>query len=86
MARQPERPRADQKNAKSLFCAAIFTAFCGKRPVSERLIKWPVTSANGALIRRAQLEESVARYLSQFDTGDLQEPSEALAAKTARLL
>jgi transposase len=35
--------------------------------------------------RRAQLEESVARYLSQLDTADLQEPSEALAAKTAHL-
>ena len=35
--------------------------------------------------RRAQLEESVARYLSQLDTADLQEPSEALAAKTAYL-
>src|SRR5262252_2230227 len=35
--------------------------------------------------RRAQLEESVARYLSQLDTADRQEPSEALAAKTAHL-
>src|SRR5882757_2768056 len=35
--------------------------------------------------RRAQLEESVAPYLSQLDTADRQEPSEALAAKTARL-
>src|SRR4051794_14025266 len=35
--------------------------------------------------RRAQLEESVARYLSQLDTADLQEPSEALKAKTSRL-
>jgi transposase len=35
--------------------------------------------------RRAQLEESVARYLSQLDTADLQDPSEALAAKTAHL-
>src|SRR5678816_906258 len=35
--------------------------------------------------RRTQLEESVARYLSQLDTADLQEPSEALAAKTAHL-
>ena len=35
--------------------------------------------------RRAQLEESVARYLSQLDTADLQEPSEALALKTERL-
>ena len=35
--------------------------------------------------RRAQLEESVARYLSQLDTADLQEPSEALAAETAHL-
>ena len=35
--------------------------------------------------RRAQLEESVARYLSQLDTADLQEPSEALAVKTAHL-
>ena len=35
--------------------------------------------------RRAQLEESVARYLSQLDTADLQEPSEELAAKTAHL-
>jgi transposase len=29
--------------------------------------------------RLAQIEESVARYLSQLDTADLQEPSEALA-------
>ena len=35
--------------------------------------------------RRAQLEESVARYLSQLDTADRQEPSEALVMKTERL-
>jgi transposase len=35
--------------------------------------------------RRVQLEESVARYLSQLDTADRQEPSEVLAAKTTRL-
>lgn len=35
--------------------------------------------------RRAQLEESVARYLAQLDTADLQEPSETLAAKSAHL-
>jgi transposase len=35
--------------------------------------------------RRVQLEESVARYLSQLDTADRQEPSEALAAKTTHL-
>jgi hypothetical protein len=35
--------------------------------------------------RRAQLEQSVARYLSQLDSADRQEPSEALAAKTTRL-
>ena len=35
--------------------------------------------------RRAQLEQSVARYLSQLDTADRQEPTEALAAKVARL-
>jgi Transposase DDE domain len=35
--------------------------------------------------RRAQLEESVARYLSQLDTADRQEPSETLALKTTRL-
>src|SRR6516164_5356756 len=35
--------------------------------------------------RLAQIEESVARYLSQLDTADLQEPSEALAAKTEHL-
>lgn len=35
--------------------------------------------------RRQQLEESVARYLAQLDTADLQEPSEALASKTAHL-
>ena len=35
--------------------------------------------------RRAQLEESVARYLSQLDTADLQEPTEALAAKSKHL-
>jgi transposase len=31
--------------------------------------------------RRAQLEESVARYLSQLDTADRQEPTEALAVR-----
>ena len=35
--------------------------------------------------RRAQLEESVARYLSQLDTPDRQEPTEALATKVTRL-
>ena len=35
--------------------------------------------------RLAQIEESVARYLSQLDTADRQEPSESLAAKTAHL-
>ena len=35
--------------------------------------------------RRAQLEECVARYLSQLATADRQEPSEALAAKTLHL-
>jgi transposase len=35
--------------------------------------------------RRAQLEESVARYLAQLDTADRQEPSEELAAKTDHL-
>ena len=35
--------------------------------------------------RRAQLDKSVARYLAQLDTADLQEPSEELAAKTAHL-
>jgi transposase len=35
--------------------------------------------------RRQQLEESVARYLAQLDTADLQEPSETLAAKTTDL-
>jgi transposase len=35
--------------------------------------------------RRQQLEESVARYLSQLDTADRQEPSVALAKKITRL-
>ena len=35
--------------------------------------------------RRAQLEESMARYLAQLDTADRQEPSEELAAKTDHL-
>ena len=35
--------------------------------------------------RHAQLEESVARYLSQLDTADRQEPTEALAVKVTRL-
>jgi Transposase DDE domain len=35
--------------------------------------------------RRAQLQESVARYLAQLDTADLQDPSEELAPKTAHL-
>src|SRR6059058_1761473 len=33
--------------------------------------------------RLAQIEESVARYLSQLDTADLQEPTEALAIRTS---
>jgi hypothetical protein len=35
--------------------------------------------------RKAQIEESVTRYLQQLDTADRQEPSEVLANKTARL-
>ena len=35
--------------------------------------------------RLAHIEESVARYLSQLDSADRQEPSEALAAKTEHL-
>jgi transposase len=35
--------------------------------------------------RRAQLEESVARYLAQLDTADRHEPSDELAAKTEHL-
>jgi transposase len=35
--------------------------------------------------RRAQIEESVARYLQQLDTADRQEASEPLAARTTRL-
>ena len=35
--------------------------------------------------RLEQVEESVARYLSQLDTADRQEPSEALATRTAHL-
>lgn len=35
--------------------------------------------------RRAQLQESVERYLGQLDTADRQDPSEALAVKTTRL-
>jgi len=35
--------------------------------------------------RRAQLEQSVARYLAQLDTADRQEPTEALSAKAKHL-
>jgi hypothetical protein len=35
--------------------------------------------------RREQLEQSVARYLSQLDTADRQEPSDVLVLKTTRL-
>lgn len=35
--------------------------------------------------RRAQIEQSVARYLQQLDTADRQEPSEALATKITGL-
>jgi hypothetical protein len=35
--------------------------------------------------RRAQLEESVARYFAQLDTADLQEPSETLELKKTRI-
>jgi Transposase DDE domain/Transposase domain (DUF772) len=36
-------------------------------------------------VQSSRLEESVARYLSQLDTADRQEPTEALAAKVTRL-
>jgi len=35
--------------------------------------------------RRKQLDESIARYLSQLDTADLQEPSETITLKKAHL-
>jgi hypothetical protein len=35
--------------------------------------------------RRAQIEESVARYLQQLDTADRQEPSDPISTKTTRL-
>jgi len=35
--------------------------------------------------RRTQLEQSVARYMGQLDTADLQEPSETIALKKTRL-
>lgn len=35
--------------------------------------------------RLAQIEESIARYMDQLDSADRQEPSEAMATKTARL-
>src|SRR5471032_2014131 len=35
--------------------------------------------------RRAQIEESVTRYLEQLDTADRQEPSDTLASKTTRV-
>jgi hypothetical protein len=35
--------------------------------------------------RRAQLEQSVARYLAQLDTADRQEPTEALVGKARHL-
>jgi len=35
--------------------------------------------------RRKQLEESVSRYLSQLDTADLQDPSEAVTLKKVRI-
>jgi hypothetical protein len=35
--------------------------------------------------RRAQIEESVARYLEQLDTADRQESSDVLTAKTSRV-
>ena len=35
--------------------------------------------------RMAQIEESIARYLSQLDSADLQEPSEAILTKPPRL-
>jgi hypothetical protein len=35
----------------------------------------------GGSCRRAQLEESVARYLNELDTADRQEPTEVLAAR-----
>jgi hypothetical protein len=49
--------------------------------------RWPSLGPRAPEMERrlAQIEESVARYLSQLDTADLQEPSEALAAKTAHL-
>jgi hypothetical protein len=39
----------------------------------------------GGATLRPKLEKSVARYLAQLDTADLQEPSAELVAKTAHL-
>jgi hypothetical protein len=47
--------------------------------------EYPYFTRNKVERRRAQLEESVARYLAQLDTVDRQEPSEELAAKTEHL-
>src|SRR5688572_32477146 len=52
---------------------------------AERSSKVTVSLRGNPQRRRAQLDESVARYLSQLDTADRQEPSEALAAKTTHL-
>ena len=35
--------------------------------------------------RLAQIEESIARYMSQMDSADRQEPAEAILTKTTRL-
>jgi hypothetical protein len=54
------------------------------RPAMDRSLWSPFTRAKVER-RPAQLEESVARYVSQLDTADRQEPTEALTAKVTRL-
>src|SRR3954469_23538850 len=60
--------------------ASRSTAASSKRSIIEIAILH-----EGRSIAGAQLEESVARYLSQLDTADRQEPSDVLLLKTTRL-
>src|SRR6202049_692902 len=51
----------------------------------QSIIEIAILHEGRSIVGAAQLEESVARYLSQLDTADRQEPSDVLLLKTTRL-
>src|SRR6266511_2048468 len=70
--------------ARSLSCCAAPWG-CSPRRASLSTGASSRRSTIATVTSRGRKWSGVGRYLSQLDTADLQEPSEALAAKTAHL-